>query len=136
MPAAATWNVFPVLTVIGWPAQDPNRYLVLAPEFQISSPTRDHAVPEFVQETVPEFEVAPAEAAFHVILDPPVVYPVPPPSWVMSEVAVGTEVPRRMLVAVTAEKALSLRISARMLVAVTWSNIAMTRHSLPAARKR
>ena len=68
---------------------------------QISSPTRDQALPEFVHDTVPELEVEAALTAFHAILEPPVVYPVPPPSSVMLDVAVGAVVPSRILVAAT-----------------------------------
>jgi hypothetical protein len=64
---------------------------------QISSPTSDHAPPEaFVHDTDPLFDEAAAATAFHEIADPPVVYPVPPPSSVMLLVAVGALVPRRM----------------------------------------
>jgi hypothetical protein len=55
---------------------------------QISTPTSDHAPPEpFVHDTEP---------AFHVMTEPPVVYPVPPPSSVMFAVAVGALVPSRI----------------------------------------
>jgi hypothetical protein len=136
IPAGEIWNVLPVETVIGSPVHDPNRYRTVAPEFQISSPTRDQPDPEFVHEIVPELDVAPALAAFHAIELPPVVYPPPPASWVMVEPALGAVVPSRMLVADTAEKALSFRISARISVAIAVSNIAITRDSLQAVRSR
>lgn len=60
----------------------------------------DQVLPPFVQLTEPLLDVAPAEAAFHEMLEPPVVYPEPDSS-VMSTVAVGAEVPSRILVAVT-----------------------------------
>lgn len=69
---------------------------------QISRPTIDQEPPDpFVHDTDPEFDVAPPDAAFHVIVLPPVVYPVPPPSSVMLLVEVGVVVPSRICVAVT-----------------------------------
>jgi hypothetical protein len=68
---------------------------------QISRPTRDQDVPEFVHDTVPLLLVAAADTAFQEMDAPPVVYPVPPDSSVMATVAVGAFVPRRIWVAVT-----------------------------------
>jgi hypothetical protein len=120
IPAGLIWNVFPFATVTGCPVHVPNRYLTVAPEFQISSPTRDQDVPPFVHDTVSEFDVAAADTLFQVIVEPPVVYPVPD-SWVMLLVAVGAFVPSRMLVADTAEKAVSLSSRASRSPAIVWS---------------
>jgi hypothetical protein len=136
MPAGATLNVFPVATVTGCPVQVPHRYRVVAPEFQISSPTRDQALPVLVHETVLELEVAAAETAFQVMELPPVVYPVPPVSCVMAAVAVGVLVPSRIFVAATAENAELFRINASRFPAIVWSNIAITSPALQAARTR
>ena|SRR5215472_14709550 len=102
MPAGATWNVLPFTTVIGCPVQVPHKWRSGVPAVsQISSPTSDQDDPEFVHDTVLLFDVAAADTVFQVMLLPPVVYPVPPPSSVMLLVAVGVFVPRRRLVALT-----------------------------------
>jgi hypothetical protein len=93
MPAAANANEFPFVTVIGSPVHVPNRCLVGPWVSQISSPTIVQFPPvPFVHVAVEEFDVAAADALFHVIAVPPAVYPVPDSS-VMSEVAVGAVVP-------------------------------------------
>jgi hypothetical protein len=108
----------PLLTLTGCPVHVPNRCRSGVPAVsQISSPTRDHAVPEFVHDTTFEFDVDAEETAFQVIEEPPVVYPVPPPSSVMATVAVGVLVPRRILVAATVEYAVLFKIAARRAVA-------------------
>jgi len=67
---------------------------------QISRPTSDQVLPPFVHETEPLLDVAPPDAAFHEMDEPPVVYPELDSS-VMLTVAVGALVPRRIFVAVT-----------------------------------
>ena len=69
---------------------------------QISKPTKLHVPPDpFVHDAEDEFDVAAADAAFHVITVPPAVYPVPVSS-VMLTVAVGELVPRRVFTVLAA----------------------------------
>jgi hypothetical protein len=116
-------------TLIGCPVHVPNRCRSGVPAVsQISSPTSDQPLPVFVHETVPEFEVvegAPAVTAFQEMLEPPVVYPEPPASSVMSLVAVGAFVPRRIWVAVTVVYGVAVKIAARRAAESFSSNIAM-----------
>lgn len=92
----------PFATDTGWPVHVPHKCRSGDPAVsQTSSPTMLHVDPEpFVHDTDPELDVAPPLAAFHVIVDPPAVYPVPVSS-VMFDVAVGAVVPSRIFVAVT-----------------------------------
>ena len=121
IPAAATWNVFVFATLIGCPVHDPYRYRVVSPEFQISIPTIDQEPPDpFVHDAELELEVAAADAEFHVMTVPPVVYPVPVSS-VMFAVAVGADVPSIVFTVAGVVNELLCRMAFSRLPACVWS---------------
>src|SRR6266498_2495709 len=91
MASAATWNVLPVATEIGWPFQLPY-HTRTGTESTISSDTIDHAAPEFVHEiavvcgiVTPPAPDGASDAVENAV--PPVVYPDPPVSSVPAAVA-------------------------------------------------
>lgn len=117
-PAAETLNVFPLATEIGCPVHDPNRYRTESAEFHTSIPTIDQDPPDpFVHEAVDALLVAAADAEFHVITVPPVVYPVPVSS-VMFAVAVGALVPSRVFTVAEVVNELLCKIALSRLPAV------------------
>ena len=80
-PAAATGTCYLSRRTIGCPVHDPNRCLQRRPPCP-RSPARPGTSRSPCSSTRPclEFDVAAADTAFQVMLEPPVVYPVPPPS--------------------------------------------------------
>jgi hypothetical protein len=108
-------------TEIGWPVHDPNRYRTESAEFHTSTPTSDHDPPDpFVHDAELALLVAAADALFHVITVPPVVYPVPLSSVMLLE-AVGALVPSSVFTVAGVVKELLCRMAFSRLPAVVWS---------------
>jgi hypothetical protein len=122
IPAAATEKTFPLAMDTGCPVHDPNRYRVASVLSHISIPTIDQVPPDpFVHDAVLELDVAAADAALNVVTVPPVVYPVPPPSWVMFAVAVGALVPSSVFTVAGVVNELLCRTALSRLPAAVWS---------------